>query len=166
MLVRIRPGLRFGLPLACAVAILSAHAAGAKAPLHHHLVCSPAASILAPQLLSPCDREVVHTGIVFTFQVRDRNSKAHRYPPFINLTRSPPSHGILKNDSSGDGLFDQLVPVRNHRGLFAFRPRLFSFPGYWLTSPGKWYVQIQQVDCTVRGCVRYSPVETITVRGA
>jgi hypothetical protein len=145
---------------AVAAAVLVPGTAGARS----RRPCSPSKGSLFPRLLAPCNHTAVPTGRVFTFKVRDMNPNAHRFAPYINLSRKPPKRGVLKDDTSGDGLFAQMKAVRGHRGLFQYRPKLFHFPGYWLVTPGRYFVQIQQIDCTVKGCHRFSPVETITVR--
>jgi hypothetical protein len=130
----------------------------------HRAQCSPSAGTLAPRLLHPCDHAVVSVGKVFTFVVRDRNPLAHKYPPFLNLTNRPPRHGVLKNANGKVGIFIELHPVRGHADLFAARPPHYTFPGYWLVTRGTYYMQVQQVDCSVSSCHRYSPVERIQVR--
>ena len=144
------------LALALAVAALLPAGAGARA-------CSPNKGNLFPRLTSPCNHAVIASGKRITFKVRDVNKNAHKYPPFLNLTKKPPRHGILKDDRGGFGLFTSLKAVRGHPSLFTVRPAMYNFPGYWAVTPGKYYVQVQQVDCSVHGCTRYSPVTTITV---
>ena len=147
--------------LALTAAVLVPAAAGARS---HHPPCSPSKDSKSPRLTSPCNHAVIAAGTRVTFKVRDVNSKAQKDPPYLNLTKTPPRRGVLKPDSSGDGLFEQLHPVHGHPGLFTDRPTLFHFPGYWAVTAGKYYVQVSQIDCSVPGCTRYSPVETITVR--
>ncbi|MDQ6745543.1 MAG: hypothetical protein M3Z27_05975 [Actinomycetota bacterium] len=55
--------------------------------------------------------------------------------------------------------------VRGHHGLFTLTPRVGTFPGYWLVTPGKYYLQIQQIDGrSSRHGIYYSPVYTLAVR--
>jgi hypothetical protein len=138
--------------------------AGPAAARSHHRPCSPSKGRLFPRVIAPCNHTVVPAGKVFTFKVRDLNPKAHRYHPFLYLSSKPPRHGRLSWKVKAAGLYDQTRPLHGHKGTFTDRPKLFTFPGYWLVTPGRYYVQASQVDCSVRGCNRYSPVITITVR--
>jgi hypothetical protein len=45
-------------------------------------------------------------------------------------------------------------------GVFTYRPRLFSFPGFWLTTPGTYVWQAHRIECSgdVADCRREGPV--------
>lgn len=121
---------------------------------------------LVPTLKFPCNRATVKAGHNITFTVVDRNSKAHKYHPFIELSKKGPNkHGRLPGVPPAGGFFDKLKPVKGHRTLFYDRPQQYSFPGWWNITPGTYYIQIQQVDDRAgRGDTFYSPVSRITVR--
>jgi hypothetical protein len=125
-----------------------------------------ARSALVPTLKFPCNRARVATGHNITFTVVDRNSKAHRYRPFIELSKKGPNkHGRLPNVPPTGGFYDELKPVKHHSTLFTDRPDQNSFPGWWDITPGTYYIQIQQVDDRAGiGDTFYSPVSRITVR--
>ncbi len=138
--------------------------AGAAAKSHRR--CSLRAGSLTPTLSFPCNRATVHPGQNITFRVRDKNSKAHQYRPFIELTnRRPGRHGRLPRVPGADGFFGQMRAVKGHPTVFTFRAAVYSYPGWWLITPGKYYVQIQQVDDRAGSSLSfYSPVSTIYVR--
>jgi hypothetical protein len=125
--------------------------------------CSPSAGPLSPRLSSPCAGTSISAGHDITWQVTDTNPKAKRYHPYLNLTRSKPRHGILPADHNGDGIYASMKSVKGHPGRFTYKAAAYTYPGYWLVTKGTWYVQVQQIDSTVRGGLRYSPVVAIHI---
>ena len=124
-------------------------------------------SALVPHLLTPCDGATVAEGGSVTFKVHDGNSKAPRYHPYLNLTSSHKLvHGHLVNDLSGNGLFQELSPVKGHPGQWTTIGKHQIYPSYWDNHPGTYYVQVQQIDTRAPGnaLMFYSPIVTIHVR--
>jgi hypothetical protein len=161
-----RPGrLGSAALIAVAASLLMAvsGAAGAKKP---HQKCSLTASKLAAHLTFPCDGATVPAGHKITFKVFDGNSKARLYRPFIELTkRAPNRKGHLPRDPLAGGFFDQMAPVKGRADQFVFTPHQYTFPGWWDVTPGKYYIQVQQVDARAGiGATFYSPVESIIVK--
>lgn len=158
----LRTSLGAGLAGALAIVSFLAFSAAAGAKGHCYVNTKPR----YPTVTAPCPRARIAPGAHVTFVVRDLNPSAGRYKPFLILTKHAPRHGIVPSDTSGNGLYDQLKPVRGHHGRFQDRPTQHSFPGYWNVTPGKYYVQIHQIEsgCTTRHCTVYSPVTTIIVR--
>lgn len=156
---RTRPGLVLAL---FTVTLLAGAAAALAVPARHRAPCSPSAGPGTPQLLSPCNHAVLRAGKAFTFRVKDFNSEARTYPPYLNLTAKGPKHGVLKDATGARGIFDETRAVRGHSGLYTLKTPLFTYSGYWLVTPGKYYLQLQQIGVT--GRLIYSPVETVTVR--
>lgn len=137
-------------------------AAGARS----HRRCSLRAGPLTPTLSRPCNRAAVQVGHDVTFTVFDENSKAHLYRPFIELTKKKPDRRWrLPRIPGADGFFAQLNAVKGHSARFTFRAPSLSYPGWWLVTPGRYYVQIDQVDNRAgQALTFYSPVSTIYVR--
>ena len=119
-----------------------------------------------PTVTVPCNKASINSGAHVIFKVRDLNSSASRFHPFLVLTKKAPRHGIVPSDTGGNGLYDQLKPVKGHHGQFQDKPHLYSFPGYWNVTPGKYYIQVHQIEsaCTTKHCLVYSPVTTLTVK--
>jgi hypothetical protein len=69
---------------------------------------------------------------------------------------------VLKDDNGTHGTFTETHALKGHPGIYVAQTEGFSFPGYWLVTPGTYYVQLQQIGFT--GRLIFSPVETITVR--
>lgn len=133
---------------------------------HRRRVCSPSRGRLYPRLLSPCNGATVREHATVVFRVRDLNPLHRRYPPFLNLALSRRlRHGVLPNDTTGNGLYTQLRPVKGHPAVFFYRAPQEIYPSYWLNHPGTYYVQVQQVDARCRPHLTcYSPITTIHVR--
>jgi hypothetical protein len=165
-----RPFIRAGgvAVLVAALAALLGVAATAGAKPHHR--CSRSAGPRVPTVTNPCNGGTVHVGKNPTFRAHDGNSKAHRFHPFIEITKKKPNKaGVLPTNPGADGVFDEMHSVRGHSAQFTDRPHPFNFPGYWLVTPGKYYVQVQQVDARAprRGRqtgLYFSPVQTFFVR--
>ena len=119
-----------------------------------------------PTVTSPCPRAHVVSGAHVTFTVRDLNPSAHTYMPFLILgqagaqargrARSTPRATASMTSSSRSG-----AAMDSSRT----RPREHRFAGYWNVTPGRYYLQIHQLEsgCTTPQCTVYSPVSTIIV---
>jgi hypothetical protein len=61
----------------------------------------------------------------------------------------------------------QMKAVRGHKGLYSHSTAhdvIVDYPGYWLTTPRTYYVQIAQVDSSAFPFGdRYSPIEKLLV---
>lgn len=154
------------IAFAAVLTMLFAFTAAAGARSHGHRRCSLGAGPLTPTLSFPCNGRTVLAGHNISFEVRDTNSKAHRAEPFIELSNKKPNRrGRLPVNPGSGGFFAELKAVKGHSSLFAYSPPHYTFPGWWLITPGRYYVQISQVDDRAgRSLNFYSPVSTIYVR--
>jgi hypothetical protein len=156
--------------LAVLVAVVAAMFTVATAGAKPHHKCTLSAGPRVPTVTFPCNRGTVHVGKDPTFKVHDGNSKAHQFHPFIEVTKKKPNKaGILPQNPGTGGVFDELHAVKGHSARFVDKPTAFNFPGFWLVTPGKYYVQVQQTDSRAPhrrggGLAYYSPVQTIFVR--
>ena len=151
--------------LAMMLGALLAFAGQAGAKGNKHKACHASAGSQIPVITLPCTGAVIKVGSKPTFKVYDANIYAHKYKGFINLNKQPPRQGIVPNDSGADGFYDTLKPVKGHRTQWFDRPTYQSYAGYWSVTPGKYYVQVQQVDLrSKRNVTTYSPVSVIIVR--
>ena len=125
-----------------------------------------AKSPLIPHLVSPCNGATVRTGGEVTFTVYDGNALAGKYRPYINLQTSRKlTKRHLPADTNGNGIYDQLRPVKGHPGRFTYTSRHQSYPSWWDNHKGTYYVQIQQIDSRAGiGDTFYSPIVTIHTR--
>src|SRR5664279_3415740 len=119
-----------------------------------------------PTVTVPCPRAKIASGAHVTFTVRDLNPSGYHYKPFLILNKRAPKHGVVPSDTSGKGLYDELKPIKGRHGFFVDKPTQHSFPGYWNVTPGKYYLQVHQIEssCTTPHCMVYSPVTTIIVK--
>jgi len=160
---RIIPTASLGALAVVAAALLSfAGPAGAKGK--KHLACHATAGSQIPIITFPCNGAVLNVGSKPTFKVYDANIYAHKYKRFINLSSKAPRHGIVPSDDGADGVFGALTQVMGHRTQWFDKPTYETYPGYWSITPGKYYVQVQQVDPrSKRNVTIYSPVSVIIV---
>jgi hypothetical protein len=121
---------------------------------------------LAPHLVSPCNGATVKRGATITFTVFDSDSQARRYHPNIALdTRKHLSHGHLVNQVDGNGIYDELKPLKGHPNTWIEVSKHAIYPTWWDNHPGTVYVQIQQIDSRAgRGDIIYSPIVAIHVQ--
>jgi hypothetical protein len=151
------------LALMLAAMFTFAGPAGAKGK--RHKACHASAGSQIPIITLPCTGAVIKLGSKPTFKVFDANIYAHKYKRFINLNKQPPRHGIVPNDSGADGFYTTLAQVKGHRTQWFAEVKYQTYPGYWSITPGKYYVQVQQVDPrSKRNVTTYSPVSVIIVR--
>ena len=131
--------------------------------------CSSPARHLSARLLTPCDGAEVRAGSTVSFVVRDTNSNARRYHPYLIVALSRKTNDGELSDVNADGLMAKMSPDPGHKGLYIHstaRDVTVDFPGYWLTTPRTYYVQIAQVDDSAFPYGdRYSPIEKLVVRG-
>jgi hypothetical protein len=127
--------------------------------------CHASAGSQMPIITFPCAGAVIKVGSKPTFKVFDANVYAHKYKPFLNLNRQPPRHGIVPTDSGADGFYNTAGQVKGHPTQWLDKPKYETYAGYWSITPGKYYVQVQQVDPrSKRNVTTYSPVCVIIVR--
>jgi hypothetical protein len=156
-------GSQGALALMLAALVTFAGPAGARGK--QHKACHASAGSQIPIITFPCTGAVIKVGSKPTFKVFDANIYAHKYKPFLNLSTQPPRHGIVPNDSGADGVYNTLAQVKGHGTQWLDKPKYGTYPGYWSITPGKYYVQIQQVDQrSRRNVTTYSPVSVIIVR--
>jgi hypothetical protein len=120
---------------------------------------------LAPHLVSPCNGATVKEGVDVTFKVFDDNSQSGKYHPYIALrTTKKLSHGHLVPQTDGNGVYDQLTPVKGHNGQWVDVAKHQIYPTWWDNHKGTYYVQVQQIDSRAgTGGTFYSPIVTIHV---
>jgi hypothetical protein len=125
-------------------------------------VCAASSGRLAPRLLSPCNGTVLPLRHAVTLTISDTNPAVARFnEPYVLLTRKAPRHGHVPVVNDALGIVAFANPVHGHHGHFTLTAPVEPFAGYWLITPGKYYLQIRQPD---RGHTYYSPVYTLTVR--
>lgn len=116
----------------------------------------------APQLLAPGNGKVLARGSQPTFKVRDTDPNARRYTVYMTISRSK------KVDRTGDlkqvkpGTFTSMK--RKGKFGFVYKPEAFTFPEWFMQSPGKYYWQAYHIDCRVRGCHVQSRIRSFVVR--
>ncbi|MGI8712134.1 MAG: hypothetical protein ACR2NR_02920 [Solirubrobacteraceae bacterium] len=118
--------------------------------------------IQTPFLPYPCDGAIIRRGARRNlFAVYDANPESALYKPYIDLSPKPPdAAGVLPVDTTGDGVFAQTTRVPARPRQFHYTDYAYTFPGFWTITPGKYYVQVQQIDAPVF----YSRVAAIYVR--
>jgi hypothetical protein len=75
-------------------------------------------------------------------------------------------HGVLKSciDSSHGCDFVQLKRVKGKPGYWSFVSQVYNFPGWWSTTPGRYYWQARHADCSIPGCADVSKVGSFVVK--
>ena len=122
-------------------------------------------SSLVPYVLSPCAGATVKSNGSITFRVRDANSQAGQYPPYLNLAtrRSVKPDGELKPVLNGNDLFDQLKRVKGTRDTWTYTSVHETFPTWFDNHKGTYYLQVQQIDSRASTGTFYGPITTIHV---
>lgn len=151
--------------LAAGASLLAALAVAGPATARRRCQVIPR-SRLVPHLLAPCNGATVAPKRNITFTVYDANAKARRYRPYLNLQTSRRRvHGHLPANTNGNGVFDQLRPVKSHPGRWTYTATRHIYPSWWDNHRGTYYVQIQQIDSRAgNSSTFYSPIVTIHVR--
>jgi hypothetical protein len=115
-----------GLPLALIVAGSLVVAMPAVAATNGITVVSPKSGAKVPAGKSP------------TFKVRVQGAGT----VWVHVCKSK------KKDSEGVICHDESIgQAKKKGGVFAYKPKLFTFPGFWLVTPGTYYWQAHRIDC-------------------
>ncbi|HEY1688317.1 MAG TPA: hypothetical protein VGF95_05570 [Solirubrobacteraceae bacterium] len=118
-----------------------------------------------PTLVKPANKGAVHGGQI-KLVVRDASALAKRYGVFVSIsrTRKTNAHGVLKEtkDVAKGGAFIELKPAKGHSGLWTYTAPKQDFPGFWASTPGRYYWQAEHTDCNIKGCEAASKIESFT----
>lgn len=125
----------------------------------------PARNRLAPYLLSPCSGARVRSHTAIRFTVFDRDPTARRYAPYLSVsTTRKMLDGRLAPTTNGEGIFHQLSPVPGRPHIWTYTADAQPYASWWDNSPGKYYVQVEQVDYRPSNGTYSSPITTVHVR--
>jgi hypothetical protein len=116
---------------------------------------------LRPTLGKP-NHKPVHVGAI-VLKLADAAPKARKYGVFItiNKMRRLDKHGNLSSSpchSDSGCTFVQAKPWAHHPGMWVYSPPNYGFPGFWATTPGKYYWQAEHTDCNMPGCEATSKI--------
>jgi hypothetical protein len=131
------------------------------------LVAIPAvaASAVGPTLLKPRKNAVVARNTQPTFSVHDLSSNARKYKVWITIaSKKRVKKGELQMDRGPSGTFSSMR--RRAGGRYTYKPRLYTFPTYFLQRPGRYWWQTYHIDCSVRApsCHILSRIRSFVVR--
>ncbi len=126
-----------------------------------------AAGSLRPAL-GPPNGKRVHAGRI-TLKVKDTEAGVLHVGVYVAIarTRKTDKNGLLKSkcDVSKGCDFVGLKRWRHHPGWWIYTSA-FNFPGYWATTPGKYYWQAQNADCFhFSDCIAASHIGSFRVVG-
>jgi hypothetical protein len=123
-----------------------------------------ASGIARPKLISPTHSTAPGR---ITLVVKD-TAATRKYPVFVQIehTRKLNKYGALKQctDSSKGCDFVELKRVKKHHGDWSYTAPAYVFPGWWATTPGKYYWQAEHVDCSFKSCQDVSKIGSFTVK--
>jgi hypothetical protein len=126
--------------LAAAAAALAIGAAGAQADT-------------APTLNAPGPGKLLATGSLPTFKATDHG---HAFQGTlwlsISANRARDRFGRLKE--SDGGTFSKMV--RHRGGHYTFTPPVFTFPGWFMATPGTYFWQVYHINCLISNASRTS----------
>jgi hypothetical protein len=128
---------------------------------------SSASALTHPKLLGPKRGTVYPVGSRPTFKVKDTARNARRYRMFITIAnakafkKSGANKGDLKQTKPGD--FSDLT---RSGSTFTYTSPAYTFPGWYMVAPGKYYWQVFHIDCSQRGfrCHVHSKLGSFYVR--
>jgi hypothetical protein len=126
-------------------------------------VAAPSRTVDAtvPQLLAPANGAVHSAGtpIVFTVQTHPADRL------WMHVSRSP-NPIVVCGEIANDIATYSATPTVTDASVYEVRPPNYTYPGYWLMTPGTYYWQIFRIDYTdADGCVP-SEVRSLVVQAA
>jgi hypothetical protein len=147
-----RRGRSLAIATVAAFATLTVGAAGAQADT-------------APVLNAPGPGKLIHLGSHPIFKVTDTGHAFGTEWLSVSKYRRRDRFGRLKQQSPGGDFSDM---VRHRHGHFTFTPPTFSFPGWFMVTPGTYYWQTYHINCAIpnaqkTNCHVYSRVRSFRV---
>jgi hypothetical protein len=131
------------------------------------LAATTAAADVRPRLGSPAAGRAFAVGAQPTFTASD-NGDAFNGSLWLTIatSRRVDRYGQLKQYRDG-GVFTGMRRKRGHR--YAYTPPRFSFPGWFLVTPGTYYWQAYHINCSIpnssrTSCHVYSRIRSFKVR--
>ena len=128
---------------------------------------SSASALTHPKLLGPKRGTVFPVGSQPTFKVKDTSRNAKRSRMFMTISnakkfkKSGSNKGDLRQTKPGD--FSNLT---RSGSTFTYTPPKYTFPGWYMVTPGKYYWQAFHIDCGQKGfrCHVHSKLGSFFVR--
>ena len=121
------------------------------------LIAAPAAfAANGITVVSPKSGAKVKTGTAPTFKVKVQGEGT----VWVHVCKSK------KKDSEGIICHDESIGQAKKKGsTFNYKPKKFTFPGFWMVTPGTYYWQAHRIDCTgnLKDCKREGPVTKFRV---
>jgi hypothetical protein len=105
--------------------------------------------------LSPKNGGTVKAGADPTFKFRVKGSGQL----WVHVCKSK------KPDKTGAICSDESIgkATRGKGGVASYKPKVFDFPGFWLSTPGTYYWQALRIACVKSDCQQEGPVVRFTV---
>jgi len=146
------PARRLLIAVTAALAMLAIPATGAA-------VFDP---LVPPTLLSPADgaQIVAATPVVFDIQTSPDDPGGFLW---LHVSRSPAVDATGVIDSDAD--IEPFTAVAGQPGVFRAAPTYYSFPSFWMNSPGTYYWQAFRINCSgsLADCYIQSPIRTLVI---
>ncbi len=127
------------------------------------LAASAAQADVGPKLLSPAAGKAFEVGARPTFTASDRGD-AFNGTVWLTISkfRRTDRHGQIKQSDGGT-----FTSMRRRRGgKYAYTPPDYSFPGWFMATPGTYYWQAYRIECSSGSsdCKQEGPVVRFKVR--
>jgi hypothetical protein len=135
---------------------------GAGAALALGVAAIASAAAPAPKLVSPKGK--VAPGRIRLVVKDPAASKA--YPVYVQIERHRKldKYGHLKRCTNSSKGCDFTQLDRGAHGVWSLKVAAESFPGWWATTPGKYYWNAEHVDCGFKGCEDVSTIGSFIVK--
>jgi hypothetical protein len=112
---------------------------------------SPASASSGITVLSPKRGATVPSGTTPTFKMRVKGSGQ----VWVHVCKSKKKNadGVICDDES-------IGRAKKKGGVFAYKPKFFDFPDFWLNSPGTYYWQAHRIQCEggISDCLQEGPI--------
>lgn len=125
------------------------------------LVVPAAANAAAPKLVAPKTGKLLALGSEPVFKVRDSSAAAKKYKIYITIgtSKKRTKNGDLKRTKIGT-----FTSTTRNGNVFKYVAEDYSFPSWYMNTPGTYYWQAFHIDCAVEGCHVHSKVRRFRVQ--
>jgi hypothetical protein len=128
---------------------------------------STASALTHPKAVSPKRGTVYAVNSRPTFKIKDSSRNAKRYGVFMTIANAKK----FKKGGTGVGDLIQTKPgtftsMKRKGTTYTYTAEAYSFPGWYMATPGKYYWQAFHIDCSQRGtkCHVHSKLGSFIVR--
>jgi hypothetical protein len=98
---------------------------------------------IPPTLVAPADGAQIVAGTPIVFRIQTTPEETHSLWLYVSTSPITDAVGVIANETD----IEPFSAVPGQPGLFEAAPTYFSFPSFWMNTPGTYYWQANRIHC-------------------